>query len=288
MTSPEADGVAVVIAGGAARRYGTDKLDAEVDGLALIDRTVSGLRVGRIVIIVGPERDLSRPARFVADDHPDGGPAAAMITGLRAALEGPAELIMVLPGDAPGAGAAAESMAAELARRRDAPGLLAVDRSGGEQPLQLALRRPAAEQLVREAGPDGAAGRSARRLVATLDLPRQELGRTGTWDIDTARQHRAWALRDGAEVKAVRRLVAERAPAGLILVGKDGAAVDALADAIELARDDRPTEDAATVAGWATRALPVPSPHRTAAVRIGIGPGPVPDDVDLRLTEIVP
>ncbi len=43
---------------------------------------------------------------------PSGGPAAAMITGLRAALATGAELITVLPGDAPGGGAAAEALLA--------------------------------------------------------------------------------------------------------------------------------------------------------------------------------
>ncbi|GAB3753419.1 molybdenum cofactor guanylyltransferase [Microlunatus parietis] len=280
--------VAVVLAGGLSRRYGSDKLAAEVDGRPLLEWAIAGLHTEREVIIVGPVRPGTSTSpvriRFVADDHPDGGPAAAMITGLRAALDTTAELILVLPGDAPAAGTAAEALAAELVRRPDAPGLLAVDRSGREQPLQLALRRPAAEHLVREAGPDGAAGRSARRLVAPLDLPRHELDRAATWDIDTERQHRAWALRDGAAVRAVRDLIKERAPAAVILVGPDRDQVDALADAVELAGDERPTadaEEAEEAEGRFTRTLPVPPPHRSAALHVEIGPGPVPDDLEL-------
>ncbi|MFC7623480.1 molybdenum cofactor guanylyltransferase [Microlunatus sp. GCM10028923] len=297
--------VAVVLAGGLSRRYGSDKLTADVDGQTLLDRAIGGLHDDREVIIVGPARALtsgghepgtstssvrvgheppwSDPVRvrFVPDDHPDGGPAAAMITGLRAALDSTAELILVLPGDAPGAGIAAEKLAAELARRPESPGLLAVDRSGRDQPLQLALRRPAAEHLVRASEPDGAQGRSARRLVATLDLPRLELDRAATWDIDTARQHRAWVLRDGAAVRAVRQLLEERAPTAVILIGGDRDQVDALADAVELAGDARPTADAADVDGWFTRSLHVPPPHRSATLRIGVGPGPVPDGVEL-------
>lgn len=281
---------AVVLAGGRSRRYGSDKLAADVDGQPLLDRAIAGLHAGRDVIIVGPVRALtgSVHVRFVPDDHPDGGPAAAMITGLRAALEGPAELIMVLPGDAPGAGAAAELLATELADRPDAPGLLAIDRGGREQPLQLALRRPAAEQLVRLAGPDGAAGGSARRLVAPLDLPRHALAPAATWDIDTARQHRAWSLRDGDAVRAVRELIKERRPATVILTGADPDQVEALADALalaatELAGTDQPATGAEAAEDRFSRSLAGSPPHRCAAVRVWIGPAPVPDGIDLGL-----
>src|SRR5690606_18457382 len=144
--------VAVVLAGGASRRFGADKLAAAVDGTTLLDRALSGLAADRTVIVVGPARPVDRTVGFIPDDHPSGGPAAALVTGLRAAVDLAADLIMVLPGDAPAGGAAAELLATRLAEDPAGPGVVGVTADGREQPLQLALRRPAAERVLAAAG----------------------------------------------------------------------------------------------------------------------------------------
>ena len=97
----------------------------------------------------------------------------------------------MLPGDAPDAG-----------RGRGSPGVgadetgavVAVDAQDRLQPLQLVLRRPAAEHLVRLAGPSGAHNASARGLVEALDPPavRHRLDPAGYADIDTPEQLRVW------------------------------------------------------------------------------------------------
>jgi hypothetical protein len=65
--------------------------------------------------------------------------------------------------------------------------VVATDAEGREQPLQLALRPAAAEQLIAIAGPTRAAGESARRLVLRLEPPaaRLALPPDQTADIDT-------------------------------------------------------------------------------------------------------
>ena len=90
----------------------------------------------------------------------------------------------MLPGDAPAAGHGALTLVAALA---DHPAAVAVDAAGQWQPLQLALRPAAARRLVELAGPDGAAGQSARRLLARLDPPPQPvtLDPEALFDIDT-------------------------------------------------------------------------------------------------------
>jgi molybdopterin-guanine dinucleotide biosynthesis protein A len=97
---------AVVLAGGESRRFGGDKLAADLHGLSLLERAVTELPSDARLIIVGPEREIGRPAAFVREEPPGGGPAAAMIAGLRLALSNDSDTIVVLPGDAPAAGRA--------------------------------------------------------------------------------------------------------------------------------------------------------------------------------------
>ena len=195
---------AVVLAGGESRRFGADKLAADVDGLSLLEQAVSDLPAEAHLIIVGPRRELGRPAIFTREEPPGTGPAAALIAGLRVALSHDTEAIVVLPGDAPGAGRAAMALLSAL-QASGAWAVLAVDSSGRAQPLQLALRPAAARALVSAAGEAGGAGQSPRRLVERLSPPPQRapVSVEGHFDIDTADQLLSWQLRDSPAVRAV-------------------------------------------------------------------------------------
>ena len=194
---------AVVLAGGESRRFGGDKLAADLHGLSLLERAVSELPFDAQLIIVGPEREIGRPAAFAREEPPGGGPAAAMIAGLRLALSSDAEAIVVLPGDAPAAGRAAMTLLSVL-RSSGASAVLAVDDSGRAQPLQLALRPPAANALITAAGDLAGAGQSARQLLDRLSPPARRVPvAPGHFDIDTPDQLLAWQLRDSAAVRAV-------------------------------------------------------------------------------------
>lgn len=192
--------------------------------------------------MVGPQLLDRSQIRYVREDPPGGGPAAALVTGLRAALAGPATAIMVLPGDAPGAGHAATVLAERLSAPDPVQAVIAVDADGREQPLQLALRRAAAEALVRAAGPAGAAGASARALVRTLDPPavRHRLAAEATFDIDTPAHLAAWRLRESEAVQAVLDAVggldrtAGSRPVVVALDGPSAAGTSTLALAIAL------------------------------------------------------
>lgn len=188
---------AVVLAGGTSRRFGTDKLAHLVQGRPLLDHTLAGLPDDVDVLLVGPARVTSRRVTAVREDPPGGGPTAALVAGLRHALADGAELVLVLPGDAPGAGHAA-GVLREVLLGGDDLAVLGVDVDGREQPLQLALRRAAAEQLVALAGPGAGAGESARRLVHRLDPPPapHPLPPAATFDVDDHDQLDTW-LRGG-------------------------------------------------------------------------------------------
>ena len=232
---------AVVLAGGASRRFGTDKLAVVVDGAALLDQALAGLPGDAQVFVVGPARPTARPVTFLRENPPGGGPTAAMVTGLRAALATHSAEIVVLPGDAPHAGQAAVAL---LAARGPHPAaaVVATDGEGFEQPLQLALGRAAARALVEAAGAEQGHGASARALVLRLDPPveRYRLPAEGHWDIDTPAQLAAWAARGSGAVAAVLgavdRLSERSGPVVVALDGHSGAGKSTLAAALSLAR----------------------------------------------------
>jgi molybdenum cofactor guanylyltransferase len=217
----------VVLAGGASHRFPPDKLAQLVDDQPLLDRTLASLPEQFVVVVVGSVRQVARPVIFTSEDPPGGGPAAAMIAGVRQALAESAEVIVVLPADAPLGGQAARTLLDRLEDEPSAQAVVGVDAYGREQPLQLALLPVAAEALLAAAGPAGAGGVSARRLLDALrpGLVTQELAPAELWDIDTADQLLVWRLRSSAAVLSIMDLVTERqtaVPGPPVVVAVDG------------------------------------------------------------------
>lgn len=170
--------VAVVLAGGESRRFGADKLAAELAGRTVLDTALDGLPAGISIGVVGPDRRLERPVTMLREEPPGGGPAAGLVAGLRWALAQGADVIVTLPGDAPEGGRAARLLVDALtaaAQESAVTSVVGVDAGGRDQVLQLALRPAAAEQLVTLAGPGGGHGQSVRRLVTALDPPPRQL-----------------------------------------------------------------------------------------------------------------
>jgi molybdenum cofactor guanylyltransferase len=100
---------AIVLAGGRASRFGADKLAAELDGEALLDRAIASLgTIADEVIVVGRpiadsgtsrfEPGAEPTLRYLADEEPFGGP----LTGLAGALDQAiGESAIVVGGDMP-------------------------------------------------------------------------------------------------------------------------------------------------------------------------------------------
>ncbi len=219
---------AVVLAGGASQRFPPDKLSEVVDGTSLLDHALASLPEQFLIVVVGAVREVACSVIFTTENPAGGGPAAALVAGLRRALEESSEVIVVLPADAPLGGQAAGILLKRLEGEPSADAVVGVDAEGREQPLQLAVRPAAAEVLVAAAGPGGAAGVSARRLLDALrpGLLTQELAPAELWDIDTADQLLAWRLRASAAVSSILDLVAERhadgTPGAPVVVAIDG------------------------------------------------------------------
>nr|WP_294691438.1 NTP transferase domain-containing protein [uncultured Friedmanniella sp.] len=232
---------AVVLAGGTSRRFGRDKLVEPLGyGVSVLDVSLAELPAQAQVLLVGPDRPVARSVRFVREHPPGGGPAAALVTGLRQALADEAAIMLVLPADAPGAGRAAGTLLAALAERPAAQALVAVDDEGREQPLQLALRAAAARQLV-DGALDGGHGASARALVRGLHPPAQPvpLAPDVLFDIDTLDQLAAWQAQASPAVAAVLERLAALPPAPgrprvIALDGASGTGKSTLAAALRL------------------------------------------------------
>lgn len=255
----------VVLAGGGATRFGRDKLAEPLgapDGPSVLDFLLTSLPPVEVVV-VGPRRPLARRVRWVIEDPPGGGPAAAMVAGLRAvAAPGSPEIaqesrgwVGVLPGDAPGAAGALAALTRALEDAHGRGGAegtpvaaVAVDATGREQPLQIVLTSDGVRRLLEAVGSGDGNHLPVRPFVQALDPIRVTVSGEDSWDVDTADQLQAWRLRDAAStqqiVAAVRGLrrhapghepTADRArPVVVALDGGSGAGKSVLAQAVAL------------------------------------------------------
>ncbi len=197
----------LVLAGGESRRFGRDKLAEPLDGgpgdptvLDVLLEALSTAFPDAEVVVVGPRRPTLVPVRWVREEPPGGGPAAALVAGLRCVVDaGPDEdrggSVAIVPGDAPGSAGAVALLAEALDRAvfPDAVAAMAVDGYGREQPLQLVLSPQGARRLVASVG-DGR-DLSVRPLVTALDPVRVQVPASTTWDVDTPEQLVAWRQR---------------------------------------------------------------------------------------------
>lgn len=234
----------VVLAGGGSRRFGTDKLSHQIDGRRLLDHTLAPLPTDATIIVVGPTRPTTRPVTFVREQPAGGGPAAALVAGLVAALRFGAEVIVVLPGDAPGAAGAVRGQL-PLIGPGGPEAIVGVDADGQDQLLQLMVSAGAAARIVETAGELAGAGQSVRALIGTAlpNAARVSLQPRETFDIDDRNQLAVWQLAWStgpveelvAEVDEAVRVRDDRSrPVVVALDGPSGAGKSTLAAALRL------------------------------------------------------
>lgn len=182
----------IVLAGGASRRFGRDKLAVELGGRPLLRHAIDAVTSCSSEVLVsirpGPPPDLGDPppdppVRLVPDPVVGEGP----LVGLAATIEATtAELAIVIGGDMPWVPAPVLDLL--LDRVRAGADAAALVEAGELRPLPLAVRVPPVRESVRACLEEG-----RRSLLAPLDALRVDAVPEAAWrliDPDAA------ALRD--------------------------------------------------------------------------------------------
>jgi len=184
--------VAVVLTGGAGRRFGGDKTAAPLGARSVLEHLLAGLPEGLPVVLVGPDPGpglRARPWRTVREHPAGGGPAAGLAAACAQAPPG-TRTVVALAGDQPFAGTAVHRLLDVLAGPAapdDAPddagpdGAIGLDPSGRHQPLLAAYRLAALRAAL---GPDPA-GRPLREVLSGLRLVEVPVSATEALDVDT-------------------------------------------------------------------------------------------------------
>jgi molybdenum cofactor guanylyltransferase len=163
---------AIVLAGGAASRFGADKLAADLDGSPVLHHALRAVAaaVDQVVLVLAPAApvpelplELEGRIAIARDAEPGGGPLAGVAAGLAAVDTGRARIALVVGGDMPWLVPGVLQLMVERLEAAKGLAVITLDASP-PAPLPMAVR-PAA------AGPGAvaclAAGR--RSLRALLD-----------------------------------------------------------------------------------------------------------------------
>jgi molybdopterin-guanine dinucleotide biosynthesis protein A len=179
MTSGPPRIAALVLAGGRSRRFGSDKLAAEVDGRPLLDAALgTALEAADAqVVVVGPVDRPLPPRVLVTREEPAyAGPFAAVAAGLELV---DADVVVVLAGDLVDPAPAVPALLAALADDAHADAAVVIDAGGRRQPLLAAFRVTPLRGCVVGVDPDG---RAAGELLDGLRVV--EVADPGAWSRD--------------------------------------------------------------------------------------------------------
>jgi molybdopterin-guanine dinucleotide biosynthesis protein A len=163
------DVTALVVAGGRATRFGSDKLAAPLHGTPLLDHLVDSIPAAWPVVVVGTRRSTPRRVEWTREDPPDGGPLAGVAAGMAMVTT---ELVAVVAGDMPYAASALVELAATLAAApSEVSAAVATDREHVPNPL-LAVYRAAEVREILPADPRDTPARSLLGLPhVTVPVP---------------------------------------------------------------------------------------------------------------------
>lgn len=173
---------ALVLAGGHARRFGSDKLSAPLQGRTVLDLALEATAGAGTIVCVGPRRRTRQAVTWVREDPAGSGPVPAVAAGL-SQVRNP--WLLLLAGDMPYAAAGVASLLSALAAGAQTPHTgpyAAVSADGRLQPL-LALW-PVEQLRRRVTVVSSAHRRSITALYDDVDLVRVLVDDATVHDID--------------------------------------------------------------------------------------------------------
>jgi molybdopterin-guanine dinucleotide biosynthesis protein A len=172
----------IVLAGGASRRFGTDKLAVTVDGEPMLERAVAAIAAvsAEVIVVVAPGDTRSLPVdavtvpvRRAEDPERYGGPLVGLLAGLEAARE---PIAIVAGGDMPNLSVdVLNALIRALVATEGTADAAALVRHGDVRPLPAAIRNGAATQAARQLlGDDERSLRALLRTLRTLRIAEAE------------------------------------------------------------------------------------------------------------------
>ncbi len=193
---------AVILAGGRSSRLGgTPKASLRIAGTTLLEITLKAVAGAGRITVVGPAAGMrsapgAPPLRFVREDPPFGGPAAALAAALaQPGPPGSAPWLMVLACDMPRSGKVVPAL---LAAAAEAGTSVMASDAGRDQPLAALYRRGDLEGAVAAAVEAGGVGNlSMKALLARVSVRPVPVPPGTTLDVDTWADARALGVDGG-------------------------------------------------------------------------------------------
>ncbi|HET9346860.1 MAG TPA: molybdenum cofactor guanylyltransferase [Candidatus Limnocylindrales bacterium] len=158
----------IVLAGGASRRFGADKLTVTVEGSSMLERAVASVAAisAEVIVVVAPGDDrplpvdaVAVPVRRAEDPETHGGPLVGLLAGLEAARE---PIAVVAGGDMPTLSVdVLHALVRSLLAAEGTVDAAILVRHGVDRPLPAVVRNGAATQAARRV-----LGEGERSLVA--------------------------------------------------------------------------------------------------------------------------
>lgn len=153
---------AMILTGGASRRFGSDKSQALIGQLSLIENLLTTLPSEMEIVIVGPQlQETSRAVKYTQENPLGGGPVAAIHAGLEL-IE--TEFVAVIATDMPFASQILKVLIDNFPDTEDAT--IPLDSHEIRQPLCALYRTDSLSRVISQL--ESAQGQSVRRLVELL------------------------------------------------------------------------------------------------------------------------